>query len=253
MGSIFSSVGFNVGTQEDLVKLVESAIGDKEFGDSFSIFHKIQLIGYTLNAGHGIVFNVNLAYLGNGWEIVDVAPCFYGSKEHAVVLKDCRLHQDDEDEWKFYLYGVDEETGTPVELYISNFVQCASSLPPLIEKYEVIPVGLAYNAEIFPSREPAQSNTVEKVSKMSNFFIQTAQIQEVEGIPPVVYGLLGDILDFKEIENELTGEKVYWFYVDTGSLKIEVLVNPMDLDGEPEVGEKLFATVWLQGQVTPIQ
>jgi hypothetical protein len=87
-------------------------------------------------------------------------------------------------------------------------------------------------------------------STMSNFFVQTAQIQQMENIPPVVYGLLGDIVDFKKIKNEWTGEEVYWLYVDTSPFKLEVLINPSDLEGEPEIGKRLFATVWLQGEVT---
>jgi len=252
MGSIFSSVGFKVETQKDLVELVENTIGDKEFSDSVGVFQKVQLAGYTLNAGHGIVFNVNLAHTGEGWEIVDVAPCFYGSKEHSVVLKDCELYQDVEIEWKFYLYGVDEETGTPVELYISNFVQCASFLPPMAEKYQIVPVGLAYNGEILPPRRYIETEDMAEGSTMSNFFVQTAQIQQMENIPPVVYGLLGDIVDFKKIKNEWTGEEVYWLYVDTSPFKLEVLINPSDLEGEPEIGKRLFATVWLQGEVTPV-
>jgi hypothetical protein len=218
---------------------------DKELSDTSGMFQNIPLAGYTLDAGHGIKFNVNVANLGgNNWEIVEVSPCFYGSREHGIHLKNCELYQDVEDKWKFYLYGTDANTGLPVEIYIANFVQCSGMLPPASTECIVAPVGLAYNAEVVKEKEGAEA-------EMSNFFIQTSQIEAVKDIPPVVYGVLGNILDFKVIKNEWTGDDIYWFYIDTNPLKLEVVVNPNDLEGEPEIGDRLFATVWLQGEILP--
>jgi hypothetical protein len=61
--------------------------------------------------------------------------------------------------------------------------------------------------------------------------------------------LCGRVLDFKTLRNPLSGSDLCWIYVDTGKLRLEVLVNHNALRGTLRAGAVLTAQVWLQGHV----
>ncbi len=63
------------------------------------------------------------------------------------------------------------------------------------------------------------------------------------------WSLRGRVLAFKPLRNPLSGSELYWVYVDTGRLKLEVLVNGRSLAGELQIGSMLSAEVWLQGHI----
>ena len=62
--------------------------------------------------------------------------------------------------------------------------------------------------------------------------------------------LRGRVLAFQPLRNPLSGNDLYWIYVDLEKLKLEVLVNARALSGgELHIGATLSAEVWLQGHV----
>jgi hypothetical protein len=62
--------------------------------------------------------------------------------------------------------------------------------------------------------------------------------------------LSGTILDFRTFQNPLSGENLFWIYVDLNGLKLEVLINRKHLKGEnPHAGANLTADIWLQGHI----
>lgn len=63
------------------------------------------------------------------------------------------------------------------------------------------------------------------------------------------YSVLGEILHFERRENSLTKEQLYVMTLDCNGLEFDVCINAEDLMGEPEIGRRLKASIWLQGRM----
>lgn len=63
------------------------------------------------------------------------------------------------------------------------------------------------------------------------------------------YTILAEILDWKECENHLTGEKVVVMKTSCNDLVFDVCINRNDLEGEPMVHRRFKGVIWLQGKI----
>ena len=63
------------------------------------------------------------------------------------------------------------------------------------------------------------------------------------------YAILGEILEFGKTENEYSGEQVYIMKINVNGLVFDILVPEAGLVGEPEVGRRIKANMWLQGRI----
>ena len=64
-----------------------------------------------------------------------------------------------------------------------------------------------------------------------------------------IYTGLGEIIKYERRENSLTKEKLYVLTVECNHLEFDVCINEEDLMGEPEVGRRFKASIWLQGRL----
>ena len=69
------------------------------------------------------------------------------------------------------------------------------------------------------------------------------------GIESDQYGILANILELETITNQITGEEIYCMKVECNDLEFDVCINHKDLAGEPMVGRRLKANIWMQGNV----
>lgn len=63
------------------------------------------------------------------------------------------------------------------------------------------------------------------------------------------YSVLGEITKIEERTNELTGEELYLLTIFCNELTFDVIINKMDLFGEPQVGRRFKGFIWLQGRI----
>lgn len=63
------------------------------------------------------------------------------------------------------------------------------------------------------------------------------------------YSVMGQILDLKTIQNQLTKEKIYIMKVNSNDLIFDICINARDLFGEPEVGRRFKGNIWMQGKI----
>lgn len=63
------------------------------------------------------------------------------------------------------------------------------------------------------------------------------------------YSILGEILRYEKRENSLTKEKLYVLTVECNQLEFDICINEEDLIGEPEIGRRFKANIWLQGRL----
>lgn len=69
------------------------------------------------------------------------------------------------------------------------------------------------------------------------------------GIECDQYTILGEIEEYELKVNTLTKEEIYVITVNCNELFFDICINKMDLLGEPEVGRRIKANIWLQGTV----
>ncbi len=69
------------------------------------------------------------------------------------------------------------------------------------------------------------------------------------GINNEEYSVLGIIKKSTQIVNEISGEMLYNLTVDCNDILIDIVINALDLQGEPKVGRRFKGVIWLQGQI----
>lgn len=69
------------------------------------------------------------------------------------------------------------------------------------------------------------------------------------GINSEQYSIIGNIHDIHTHKNPITGENLYLISVEVNEIFIDVMINATDLLGDPAIGRRLKATVWMQGHV----
>lgn len=69
------------------------------------------------------------------------------------------------------------------------------------------------------------------------------------GINSEQYSIIGSIHDIHTYTNPLSSEKLYLILVEVNEIFIDIMINSSDLLGEPAIGRRLKATIWIQGHV----
>lgn len=69
------------------------------------------------------------------------------------------------------------------------------------------------------------------------------------GIDNEQYSVLGIIQSFEQITNEFSKELVYNLTVVCNDIPLNIVINSLDLQGEPKVGRRFKGIIWLQGQI----
>ena len=69
------------------------------------------------------------------------------------------------------------------------------------------------------------------------------------GIESDQYTVLGEILDCRKICNHMTGEEIWNIALNCNNILFDVCINAKDLLGEPAIGRRLRAQIWLQGKI----
>lgn len=63
------------------------------------------------------------------------------------------------------------------------------------------------------------------------------------------YSILGEILEVREFNNNVTGSKLYALNLDVNELQFEICVPADELIGEPAVGRRFKGNILLQGKI----
>lgn len=63
------------------------------------------------------------------------------------------------------------------------------------------------------------------------------------------YSIVGEIIEYDEVVNAISGETVYRLQLLVNDVMIRVAVNKADVFGEPAVGRRYKGNIWLQGKI----
>lgn len=69
------------------------------------------------------------------------------------------------------------------------------------------------------------------------------------GINSEQYSVIGTIHDIHKLQNPVSGETLYQLLVEVNEIPMDILINAMDLLGEPAIGRRFKGTIWVQGHV----
>jgi len=69
------------------------------------------------------------------------------------------------------------------------------------------------------------------------------------GVECDLYAILGEILAVRERVNQYTNEKLYQMKLDVNEMQFDVCVPFDQVMGEPEIGRRFKANIWLQGVI----
>lgn len=69
------------------------------------------------------------------------------------------------------------------------------------------------------------------------------------GLECDMYAVMGEILDVKKKENDLSGETVFIMTLNCNDLVFDVCINKDDLTGEPLKGRRFKGNIWLTGKI----
>ncbi len=63
------------------------------------------------------------------------------------------------------------------------------------------------------------------------------------------YSILGEIVDFEYVTNEMTKERLCQMTINCNDLYFDVSINVEDLVGEPQIGRRFKGVIWMQGMI----
>lgn len=69
------------------------------------------------------------------------------------------------------------------------------------------------------------------------------------GVECDLYSIMGEILAVRKRKNRSTGVELYQMKLNVNELQFDVCVPAAEVMGEPEIGRRFKATVWLQGYI----
>lgn len=287
MNKYLRSIGFkNLGKKKDLDVLLSDVIRNPDHkmiaedaqGNVFAELSK----GY----GESIGIAVRGEYIEDEFQMDYYYPYFIGSGITTEEKVEVERHFDREayagicDELRlgvtliFYLQNVMEylqENGSIAKRIPANTTLSALStggkiILPVYKNESQIKNGENYNQKrshlIAAARdgdeEAIESLTLEDIDiySMISRRVMTEDILSIVdsyfmpyGIESDQYSILGEILNFYTIENDVTLEKSYVITVDSNNLVFDVCINQEDLLGEPAIGRRFKGIIWMQGRI----
>lgn len=63
------------------------------------------------------------------------------------------------------------------------------------------------------------------------------------------YSVMGEIVEFRLVQNKLSKENVYVLKLCCNDLFFDVCINQKDLYGEPQIGRRFKGVIWMQGYI----
>lgn len=230
MGTTFNAVGLAIVSDKSYSQLAEE-VG--EIGTRTTIYRRgAQLHGCCFKFGQGLEVWTIIHESAQGIFYADCRPAF--RPEHIIKLTPWEMVEYDE-EGQAVVRGHVPTNNTELVFELQNLTELNAALfhrPHLM----VALAGLAYSAKGCVRKLPPRFVLTDKVSRRR---------RNCEND----YTIRGQVLSLKHFQNPVTNCELIWAYVDTGSLKVELIVSANDVRGKIELMGIISATIWLQGYI----
>lgn len=108
--------------------------------------------------------------------------------------------------------------------------------------------------QIFPDEQAYYESQDDEIKTASKSFIPSGMFTPDEAgtpiEPPRPIGIFaGEIKEYELKTNQLSGEKFYWFLVDTLGGEVDVVADPKLIQSEPTIGGIVSGQFWLSGKI----
>lgn len=230
MGETFDAIGFKITDEASYQALAEQA---HERGSLTQTRRDRSTIhGCCWKIGDGIEVWTVLKESNDGLLCLDCRPAFRGRYLYALFPWEIMEYEDD---GEAIVRGI--VTGSDLQLIFELQNLTEVSLAALRDHPITANVsGLAYYARIDDRKGEETLRPLTESSRRKVF-------EEND------YLVVGRVLHWRTIRNPQTKSEVLWVYLQSGPVRIEVIVNRSDLRGELKVGARLTAEIWLQGYI----
>ncbi|QQS45864.1 MAG: DUF3881 family protein [Acidobacteriota bacterium] len=230
MSEPFGAIGFTVQDRASYEALAEEAYQRGEISKARrgqGVLH-----GCCWSLGSGLEVWTVLYESPDGLFYVDCRPAFRG--HHIFTFYPWEIIEYEQD-GEAVARGVTIDGGFEVTFELQNLTE----INPHEFKDRAITAavsGLAYKARIAsksgkPAFQPLREKSARKNVSDSDYLVR------------------GEIKSWRQIQNQHTSSDLIWVVVDAGEVRLEVLVNRSDLEGELRKGACLSSEVWLQGHI----
>lgn len=148
--------------------------------------------------------------------------------------------------------------------YISAWAESAKVILPLFKTFEqaefektesmnrFMRIDAAKNGDELAMEELSEEDMMlyEMVSKRLEHediysIVETCIVPR--GVECAVYSIVGDIVNFRTEENIYTKEEIYIFTVNCKDIVFDMAVPKKRLEGDPKIGRRIKADIWMQG------
>jgi hypothetical protein len=228
----FDAIGIEIASEAAFNDLAED-VGKR--GEASRLARKSGVLhGRCLKLGEGLeVWSVLYESASGEISYTDCRPGFRARYAHKI--SPWVMTEFDED-GESVIHGFFTDTESEVLFELQNLTEVGTR----IFNQRVLQVslcGLAYRAEVLKTAEKGFWRAFDEISL--NIVAEDND-----------WSLCGEVLAFNSLKNNLSGNDLYWIYLDLGEFKLEILVNQRALKGEQlRVGAFLNADIWLQGHI----
>lgn len=165
----------------------------------------------------------------------DCRPAFRA--RHAQPISPWILTETDEAAGEAIVHGFVEDADTEVLFALQNLTEIEARVFDR-NTLQIGLCGLAFAAEILDESD-------KPFWKLSDEIALNVIAAEENA-----WSLCGQIIAFERLINPFSGTDLYWLFVNTGELKLEILVNRRALKSKKiQIGKFVRAEIWLQGHI----
>jgi hypothetical protein len=246
--SNLSDIGFPVRSEQDvndvIIKVLENV---REIPCPRGSYYR-----FADASGAAIYLQANASQ-----ELIGFNPHFEGKSRRTVCLTRAIEKESSELDGAFYAWANPAEENNP-ESGEYPFVFDAPDFrvytnPDFPQTRQVQLTAFASNEfRIFKSEQDFYDSQDDEWQFASKSFVPSGLInlEADDTQPPLAFGVFtGEIKEFELKTNGLTGEKFYWFLVDTLGGEADVVADPKLVAVEPGVGGYLNGQFWLSGKL----
>ncbi len=252
--SNLSDIGFPVKNEQDVNKVIMDILNHLK---PVPCPPRGYYFKFEDNSGAEIYLQTNPAQ-----EIMGFNPAFAGISKRKVGLTKLIERDTSELDGAFHAWanpsGVDfENTGDyPFVFDVPDFRTKENiELPKIVDLQ--LTAFASNDLEVFSSKEDfdlSQKNEPKIASRSfipSGLFAFDENGESVETNPPQAHGILtGEIKDLDFRTNDWTGEKFYWFLVNTHGGEVDVVADAALIKNEPKINGIIRGSFWLSGKIS---
>ncbi|MDO5154338.1 MAG: DUF3881 family protein [Eubacteriales bacterium] len=142
-------------------------------------------------------------------------------------------------------------------------ILCGVHLDHLVHPYDTQPISNAARKKLIAKAKNGDMDALEDLTldDMDTYSLITKRIKDEDlltvvetyfmpyGIDNEQYSILGIIKNIDKITNEISKELVYNLTILCNNILLNVVINSVDLEGEPAIGRRFKGIIWLQAKV----